>query len=406
MRIFALMALALLGASGANASSFALAQHCPPGFDKGADGRCDLASLYHLYTAAPGQGGMRVPLPPMKGRFSPQQIDLGRLLFFDPVLSGDGRVSCAHCHHPDLAYSDGRKTAMGGAATGVGPARTGGVELTRNTPSLWNVGFLGRLLWDGRAASLQAQAAEPLFAPNEMASTPEHVSRALSANATYRQLFAEAFDRTPDRPIAIDEVTTALAAFQSSLISLNSRFDRYAHGDENALSDAELRGWNVFRGFVGRCAQCHVPPLFGSDDLAVVGAPPVPGQPYDRGAGELSPDAALKGAFKVPTLRNVALTAPYFHAGQFATLREVLDFYNAPRGHAVPADIDLQLHWHIHMQKPELSAADVADVIEFLNALTDTSMAPPVPDTVPSGLPVVPRLRNDSTVQRKTHHGS
>lgn len=393
MRLLALTALVLLRASDVSASSFVLADHCPPSFDEAEDGRCHLASLYQLYVAAPGQGGLRVPLPAMKGSFTPQQIDLGRLLFFDPVLSGDGSVSCAHCHHPDLAYGDGRSTGMGAAATGVGPARTGGVPLTRNTPTLWNVGFLGRLFWDGRSASLQAQALEPLFAANEMASTPEHVQRALTANSGYRQLFAQAFGRGADRQITVDEVATSLAAFQSSLVSLNSRFDRYAHGDERALSDAELRGWNVFRGFVGRCAQCHVPPLFGTDDLAVVGAPPVRGQPYDQGAGSLAPlDAALKGAFKVPTLRNVALTAPYFQAGQFATLSEVMDFYNAPRGHAVPAGADVQLHWHIHMQKAELSADDVTDVLEFLNALTDTSMAPAIPVAVPSGLPVVPRL--------------
>lgn len=393
MRLLALTALVLLRASDVSANSFVLADHCPPSFDEAGDGRCHLASLYQLYVAAPGQGGLRVPLPAMKGSFTPQQIDLGRLLFFDPVLSGDGSVSCAHCHHPDLAYGDGRSTGMGAAATGVGPARTGGVPLTRNTPTLWNVGFLGRLFWDGRSASLQAQALEPLFAANEMASTREHVQRVLTANSKYRQLFAQAFGRGADRQITVDEVATALAAFQSSLVSLNSRFDRYAHGDEHALSEAELRGWNVFRGFVGRCAQCHVPPLFGTDDLAVVGAPPVRGQPYDQGAGALAPlDAALKGAFKVPTLRNVALTAPYFQAGQFATLSEVMDFYNARRGHAVPAGADVQLHWHIHMQKAELSADDVTDVLEFLNALTDTSMAPAIPIAVPSGLPVVPRL--------------
>lgn len=393
MRLLALTALVLFRSSAVSADSFALAEHCPPSFDQAEDGRCHLASLYQLYVAAPGQGGLRVPLPEMKGTFTPRQIDLGRLLFFDPALSGDGRMSCAHCHHPDLGYTDGRRTGMGGPASGVGPARAGGVDLPRNSPTLWNVGFLGRLFWDGRAASLQAQAAEPLFAANEMASTPEHIQRTLSANSAYRQLFAQAFDRDSNRQITVDEVTTALAAFQSSLISLNSRFDRYAHGDQRALSESELRGWNVFRGFVGRCAQCHVPPLFGSDDLAVVGAPPAPGQPYDQGAGALAPlNAALKGAFKVPTLRNVALTAPYFQAGQFATLSEVMDFYNAPRGHAVPAGANVELHWHIHMQKAELSAVDVADVIEFLNALTDTSMAPPVPAAVPSGLPVVPRL--------------
>lgn len=381
MRLLALTAVVLLWASDVSASAFVLADQCPPSFDEAEDGRCHLASLYQLYAAAPGQGGLRVPLPAMRDSFTPQQIDLGRLLFFDPVLSGNGRLSCAHCHHPDLAYSDGRKTGLGVA------------ELTRNTPTLWNVGFLGRLFWDGRASSLQAQAVEPLFAANEMASTPEQVQRALTANSDYRQLFARAFHRSVDQQITVDEVSTALAAFQSSLVSLNSRFDRYAHGDQRAMSESELRGWNVFRGFVGRCAQCHVPPLFGSDDLAVVGAPPVKGQPYDNGAGAVAPiDTALNGAFKVPTLRNVALTAPYFQAGQFATLAEVMDFYNAPRGHALPASVGVELHWHIHMQKAELSAGDVADVLEFLNALTDTSMAPQIPTAVPSGLPVVPRL--------------
>jgi cytochrome c peroxidase len=265
--------------------------------------------------------------------------------------------------------------------------------LIRNTPSLWNVGFLGRLFWDGRASSLRAQAAGPLFAPNEMGSTPEHVQQALTANAEYRRLFALAFQRSTAAAITTDEVVTALAAFESSLVSLNSRFDRYAHGDEHALSEAEVRGWNVFRGFVGRCAQCHVPPLFASDDLAVIGAPPIEGQPYDPGAGAIAPvDDALKGAFKVPTLRNVALTAPYFQAGQFSTLAAVIDFYNAPRGHALPPGAGVQLHWHIHMQKAELSADDVADLLAFLDALTDVSMAPQVPRAVPSGLPVVPRM--------------
>ncbi|HEX7374368.1 MAG TPA: cytochrome c peroxidase [Steroidobacteraceae bacterium] len=392
MRLLALIA-ALLLANDAHAASFVLADHCPPSFDLAADGRCSLVSLYQMYTAEPGQGGLRVPLPAMKGRYTPRQIDLGRLLFFDPVLSGDGRTSCAHCHHPDLAYADGRRTGMGVGATGVGPQRRDGAGLLRNTPTLWNVGFLDRLFWDGRASSLETQASGPLFAANEMASTPGHVQQVLAGNAVYRQLFAQAFNRASAQPISINEVTTALAAFESSLISLNSRFDRYAHGDQRALDDSEARGWNVFRGFVGRCSQCHVPPLFSSDDLAVVGAPAVDGVPYDRGAGALAPsNPVLNGAFKVPTLRNIALTAPYFQAGQLATLPAVVDFYNAPRGHAVPTGESVQIHWHVHMRKAELSPQDVTDLLAFLATLTDTSMAPPVPAAVPSGLPVVPRL--------------
>jgi cytochrome c peroxidase len=395
MRLLALSSCLLLFVSnGASAAPFELADHCPPSFALRPDGRCELVSLYSMYVTGDGQGGMRVPLPPMKGRYTPQQIDLGRLLFFDAVLSGDGGTSCAHCHHPDLAYADGRRTSIGAGGVGVGPERSDGAVLTRSAPSLWNVGFLGRLFWDGRASSLQEQAAGPLFAPEEMASSPERVLAVLGANAEYRKLFARAYRRSAGKAITLDEVTTALAAFQSSLVSLNSRFDRYAHGDEASLSAAETRGWNVFRSFVGRCAQCHVPPLFSSDDLAVVGAPPVPGQAYDRGAGALPPaNPVLNGAFKVPTLRNVALTAPYFQAGQFDDLEQVVDFYNAPRGHAVPQGESVQVHWHVHMQKSELSPQNVADLVAFLGSLTDTSMAPQVPAAVPSGLPVVPRLR-------------
>lgn len=393
MRRLALTFTLLLVGGPLAAASFVLSDQCPPSFDRGADGRCHLVSLYQMYTASPGQGGLRVPLPEMKGSYTPQQIDLGRLLFFDPVLSGDGSVSCAHCHHPDLAYADGRATGMGVGGSGVGPARQGGSVLPRNTPTLWNVGFLGRLFWDGRASSLEQQASGPLFAPKEMASSPEHVQKVLGDNAQYRRLFAQAFHRNASQPITLDEVTTALAAFETTLVSLNSRFDRYAHGDEHALTETEVRGWNVFRGFVGRCAQCHVPPLFSSDDLAAVGAPPVAGQPYDLGAGALPPgNPALNGAFKVPTLRNVALTAPYFQAGQLAKLTDVADFYNAARGHAVPAGAQVQIHWHVHMTRAELSPGDVADLLAFLNTLTDTSMAPQVPAAVPSGLPVVSRL--------------
>jgi hypothetical protein len=115
--------------------------------------------------------------------------------------------------------------------------------------------------------------------------------------------------RDATAPIALHEVVDALAAFESSLVSFNSRYDRYAFGDANALSELELQGYNVFRGFVARCSQCHIPPLFTDGELAVVGAPAVPGEPYDRGAGRIDHDPALTGAFKTPTLRDLTRTA-------------------------------------------------------------------------------------------------
>ena len=375
-RLLLPLAITLL-APAAIAADITLNSQCPASFQMLGDRTCELVTLYGLYDSPAQHGGLKARLEAPAARYTPEQMDLGRYLFFDPVLSADGTMSCATCHDPARGFGDGRKRAMGR------------VELQRSTPSLWNVAFNNRFMWDGRAHSLEQQAIMPLTNPDEMGNTPERIVATLDGIPAYRDLFRQAFDRPPD----MDGVTRALAAFQTTLVSLNSRYDRYAHGDDRALSDSEVRGWNVFRGFVGRCTQCHVPPLFQSDDLAAIGAPPVPGQPYDQGAGALPPaDPALNGAFKVPTLRNIALTAPYFQAGQFAQLADVVDFYNAPRGHAVPPGAKIELHWHIHMRQAELPAQDVADLLSFLNALTDTSMSPQVPTAVPSGLPVIPRL--------------
>jgi cytochrome c peroxidase len=375
--------------SASSDSLFALSDACPPSFDETGDGRCRFVSLYDLYTADPGNGGLRVPLPPLHDGFTPQQADLGRYLFFDPLLSGDRDLSCAQCHHPDLGFADARPTSRGRGGHGLGPQRRGGVPLRRGAPTLWNVGFLARLFWDGRATTLEDQATGPLFAPDEMANTPEGLVWSLTTNGTYRSLFAVAFGRDEAEPITVQEVTAALAAFESALVSINSRYDRYAHGDPAALTEQELRGYNVFRGFVARCSQCHVPPLFASSDVAVVGAPPVAGKPYDLGAAEIRDDRTLRGAFKVPTLRNIARTAPYFQAGQFSTLEDVVDFYNAKRGHAAPHDADLEIHWHVHMDHGELTRDNVVDLVAFLKALSDESLRPATPRVVPSGLPVV-----------------
>lgn len=146
---------------------------------------------------------------------------------------------------------------------------------------------------------------------------------------------------------------------------------------------------NVFRGFVARCSQCHTPPLFTNHELAVVGSPPAPGLGIDAGAGALNGDPLLRGAFKVPTLRNITRSGPpYFHAGQFATLREAVDFYNARRGHALPRGEKQAIHWHVHMMERKLDRRDVDAIVAFLGALEDESLRPEVPPVVPSGLPV------------------
>ena len=377
-------------ASTSAPSQWQLTKDCPPSFEKLADGTCEFRSLYDLYSSVDGHGGLRARLPAMRARYTPKQIDLGRYLFFDRALSHDQALACADCHNPRLGFSDGRGRSLGSAQPRGPPGQPTRRELDRGAPTLWNVGFLQRLFWDGRAASLAEQASGPLFAPDEMANTPHGLTQGLNAIPAYRALFAEAYAREPARDITLDEVERALAAFESSLVSFGSRYDRYAFGDATALTPLELDGHNVFRGFVARCSQCHVPPLFTDGELAVVGAPAVAGQPYDMGAGRQSDDPALVGAFRTPTLRNIALTAPYFNAGQFATLHDVVTFYNDTRGHALPKSVPQQVHWHIAMKAPMLSEADVTALVAFLNTLTDESLKPRVPETVPSGLPVAP----------------
>ena len=374
------LGMALAASQVPAAETFRLNERCPPGFETTAANLCQLRTLYDFYSSPPQHGGVRANLPPQAALYSPQQMDLGRLLFFDPLLSVDRTLSCGSCHQPDKGFSDGRKMSVG--ARQADGRRT---RLARGAPTLWNVSFLPRLMWDGRAKNLEDQAALPLFSDVEMANSPEQLTRDLRASPVYRRLFREAFDAEPDA----GNTARALAAFQSRLVSFNSRYDRYAHGDRTAMSAEEISGYNVFRGFVARCSQCHVPPLFTDGELAVIGAPPSSPSAVDRGAGALSDDPFLDGAFRVPSLRNLVLTAPYFHAGQFQNLTEVVSFYNNARGHAAPAGLDLKLHWHIHMTDgPRLSPRDEQDIVAFLGTLVDESFAPEIPERVPSGLPV------------------
>jgi len=164
-------------------ADFTLSSLCPPGFEKTGVGACELRTLYQFYPEKRGLGGTRTALPPHRDGFTPQQIDLGRYLFFDPVLSGDGTLSCASCHDPARGLSDGlpRSTGIHGADAG------------RAAPTLWNVAFLKRFFWDARANSLEAQAAGPLYSPKEMGNTPAKLLTSLNANANYRRLFQQAF---------------------------------------------------------------------------------------------------------------------------------------------------------------------------------------------------------------------
>lgn len=364
-------------------SPFHLSERCPAYFEKLTDGSCQLRTLYDFYDSPQQHGGVRANLPQLPTRFTPEVIDLGRYLFFDPLLSARRDMSCASCHQPDKSFSDGRKASLGAVEN---KRRS---TLPRATPTLWNVGFLQRLMWDGRADDLAEQALLPLLSEVEMGNTREGVLLAVGESPAYQALFQQAFGDKPN----LKNIGRALAAFQTSLVSFNSRYDRYAHGDQEAMSQKEIEGYNVFRGFVARCSQCHVPPLFTDGEVAVVGAPADENGFVDAGAGTLSDDPFVMGGFRVPTLRNIEKSAPYFHNGAFDRLEDVLNFYNNTRGHMAPADQTLKIHWHVHMtQGPKLSVEDIDSVEAFLKTLNDESSMPPIPRELPSGLKLISTL--------------
>jgi parallel beta-helix repeat protein len=332
-------------------------------------------------SVAPSYTGLERAFPEINGTHDPAQAELGRLLFFDPVLSADNDMSCATCHHPDLGFADGLPYAIGAGGAGSGSDRTGGVVLSRGAPTLWNVGYNKLLFWDGREHSLEAQAEIPLTHPDEMGvSDTTALMAELQAIPEYAALFTTAF---ADGEVSLANVSSALAAFQRTLISNDSAFDRFAAGDRNAFTPAQRRGLTLFRSAALRCFECHAAPTFATDTLRIVGAPD---DNQDLGAGH--------NEFKVPTLRNVALTAPYMHNGAFATLEEVVDFYAAGGGNAFGvAEVDSFVAGF------DLTDQEKNDLIAFMIGLTDTAEwalngngSSLIPLSVPSGLPVVARM--------------
>ncbi|MDO6446642.1 cytochrome c peroxidase [Colwellia sp. 1_MG-2023] len=361
----------------AQRGDFVLAENCPPSFELTEQGVCRLLTRYQFYSSVQnkGLGGTRTNLPAHRDGFTPAQIDLGRFLFFDPALSKDGSISCASCHQPDKGFSDDLDRSIG----------ITGEKVARSAPTLWNVAFVDKFFWDVRANSLEEQAMGPLFDPLEMANTPEQLLSTLRNNQDYLAMFAQAFPQ--ENTIELAQIYTALTAFQTSLISLNSRYDQYAHGYHQALTKNEIAGLNVFRSFVARCAECHQPPLFTNNEIAVIGAPEPEGRALDIGAEKTYNAPKLRGAFKVPTLRNITKSAPYMHSGRYDNLRDAVKFYNDGRGNSVPEGEEMLLHWHI--SEPNLTDDELDLIVEFLGTLTDESLTPQTPNKVPSGLPVI-----------------
>lgn len=306
-----------------------------------------------------------------------QQAALGKLLFYDPILSANDDLSCASCHHPDMGFSDGKPVAIGAH----------GQELRRNAPSLWNAAYATSLFWDGRATSLEEQMLTPLTQENEMAANPDELVSQLAGIPVYASRFESAFSDG----ITLDNVATAIAAFERTLVSRNSPFDRFAAGDFNALTPAQRRGFNVFRSAQTRCFECHSWPTFSNNTFNVLGVPDTNPLNPDLGQVEIinGPDATR--AFRTLGLRNIALSAPYMHNGVFTTLEEVVDFYAKGGGPAFGVDVAPDEF----LQGFTLTEQQKSDLVAFMFALTDEpSDLITIPNEVPSGLPVVQPLQN------------
>jgi cytochrome c peroxidase len=249
-----------------------------------------------------------VPHPP--GSLPTQaKVALGKRLFEDKQLSATGTIACASCHDPKLSFTDGESTGKG----------VTGRPLVRHTPTLWNVAFSPLLFWDGRASSLEDQVKFPVEHPDEMGSTLDAAAARLSRHESYLRAFAEAFPHSP--AITADTIAQALAAYERTLVSPPTRFDKWVAGDAAALSPSEVDGLRIFAG-KGRCTSCHTGFAFTDHGFYDIGLPS-----DDPGRGPIAGLSAATQAFKVPTLRELAWTAPYMHDGSLGTLEDVVRIY-------------------------------------------------------------------------------
>ncbi len=358
------------------------------------DGQQSWLRLARAVLAAESVQAIAAPVEPLNNRGEATRVELGYLLFYDPILSGDKTTSCASCHHPDYGMADGLKKGVGIAGRGYGAQRAGtGRELQRNTPSLFNVAYNPILFWDGRAGTLEEQALEPIFNQDELnqSSAAELIKR-LRSIPKYREMFAKAFGfNSPQggREITLQNIARAIAAFERKLNITETAYDHFVKGQDERLTTEQLRGMVVFFG-QGQCAACHTPPHFHDGVLSSIGVPvsPEKGAPLDAdpGFGAVIRRQDGFGMFKTPGLRNVARTAPYMHNGAFKTLEEVVEFYNDGGGLGRGLDVYSQ---DVQVAKLDLTEQQKKDLVSFLKSLNDTAPLPIVPASVPSGLPVV-----------------
>ncbi len=309
-------------------------------------------------------------------KYEPEVIELGRTLFYDPVLSTNNQRSCASCHQPEKAFTDGAKKSL---------ALNPGETVDRNAPTLLNAAYADRYFYDLRSAVLEDQMDHVVADHREFFTSYLDIADKLGQSSEYHQQFSLAFPELNASPINKYSLTTALAAYVVSLRSFNSPFDRYVRRESDDLPVAAQRGFNLFMGKAA-CGTCHfaplfngsVPPLYHESETEVLGVPATadtlsPTLDADPGRAE----GILKErvnfyyrSFKTTTVRNVALTAPYMHNGVYDSLSQVVDFYNRGGGLGLGLDVP---HQTLSGDPLELTAQEQADLVSFMESLTDTT---------------------------------
>lgn len=276
---------------------------------------------------------------------------LGEKLFFDPILSKDKSISCSSCHKPEFAFADTSVVSLG----------VGGAKGVRNSPSVTNLSGRPNLFWDGRASSLEEQALQPIINPIEMNLPVSEALARLQADKTYAALFQKIFNAPPTEK----NLLSAIASFERTLETANSPYDRYINGDDNAISASAQRGRLLFIG-KANCNNCHSGEDFTADRFKGIGLFNE-AELKDAGRFEVTKNPEHKGHFKIPGLRNVAVTAPYMHNGMFKSLKEVIRYYNNP-------DVIIKngKNRDLSLSKPlGLTEDEITDLESFLISLTD-----------------------------------
>jgi len=261
------------------------------------------------------------PFPPDNPQTS-MKILLGKQLYFDTRLSKDNTISCATCHNPRTGWSD-----KGPTSEGIGLQRGG-----RRAPPVSNAAYLPLQFWDGRAPSLEEQAKGPIQNPIEMGNTHEAMIRTVEDIPGYKVEFEKVFGTTP---VTVDQVAQAIASFERTVVTTDSPFDRFVNGDETALTAVEKKGLEIFNG-KAHCTSCHWGSSFTDGRFHNLGVTQRGPLKEDDGRKETTKDSRDKGAFKTPTIRDVALRPPYMHTGGEKTLTDVVNFYNKGGGSRDP----------------------------------------------------------------------